>query len=124
MFHDKKMGAVICVLFMALLALTACGGQEAAETTNTVEVSESEFQINMPSSIPAGRTAFEVTNNGAIEHNFEVEGEGIEEEFEENLQAGETQTLELDLEPGTYEVYCPVADHADQGMRLALTVTE
>jgi uncharacterized cupredoxin-like copper-binding protein len=63
-------------------------------------------------------------NNGTIEHNLEVEGQGIEEAFDSNLQPGETRTLEVDLQPGTYEVYCPVADHADQGMRVELTVTE
>ena len=28
------------------------------------------------------------------------------------------------LAPGTYEVYCPVGNHEDEGMRLELTVTE
>jgi uncharacterized cupredoxin-like copper-binding protein len=124
MFDNKKMRAVIGVLFITLLALVGCGGQEAAGTTNTVQVSEAEFEITMPTSIPAGPTTFEVTNNGTIEHNFEVEGEGIEEEFDENIQPGQTQTLELDLAAGTYEVYCPIEDHADQGMLVELTVTE
>ena len=124
MFDNKKLITGVGVLFITLLALVGCGGQEAAETTNTVQVGEAEFEITMPASIPAGPTAFEVTNNGSIEHNFEVEGEGIEEEFEENIQPGQTQTLELDLAAGTYEVYCPIEDHADQGMRAELTVTD
>jgi uncharacterized cupredoxin-like copper-binding protein len=55
-------------------------------------------------------------------HNFEVEGGEIEEEFIENLQPGETQTMAIELPPGEYRVYCPVADHAQQGMELTLTV--
>ena len=95
-----------------------------AQDSNTVQVSLTEFEIDMPDSIPAGPTTFEVTNNGTVEHNFEVEGQGVEEELEANLQPGETGTLELDLAPGTYEIYCPVADHEGMGMSLTLTVTE
>jgi plastocyanin len=95
-----------------------------AQDSNTVQVSLTEFEIDMPDSIPAGPTTFEITNNGTVEHNFEVEGQDVEEELETNLQPGETGTLELDLAPGTYEIYCPVDDHEGQGMSLTLTVTE
>lgn len=90
---------------------------------NTVEVGLTNFNIDMPSELPAGSTTFEITNNGESEHNFEVEGQGIETELDQNLQPGESATLEVDLQPGTYEIYCPVADHADRGMQLELTVT-
>jgi uncharacterized cupredoxin-like copper-binding protein len=103
---------------------------EAAETEEStevageaVEVSLVEFAIEMPTEIPAGPTTFQITNNGTIEHNFEIEGQGIEEELEADLAPGESGTLELDLEPGTYEVYCPVDDHRGQGMEIELTVT-
>ena len=91
---------------------------------SAVEVSLTEFAIEMPAELPAGPTTFVVTNAGEVEHNFEVEGEGVEESFGENLPPGETRELEVELEPGTYEVYCPVADHDEAGMRLELTVTE
>ena len=90
---------------------------------NVVSVELVEFEIRMPDELPAGETTFEVTNAGETEHNFEIEGQGIEEAFEENLQPGETRSMTVDLEPGTYEVYCPVGNHAAQGMRLELTVT-
>jgi uncharacterized cupredoxin-like copper-binding protein len=89
----------------------------------TVAVSLMEFAIDMPTELPAGQTTFEVTNDGTIEHNFEVEGQGIEEELPENLAPGASGTLTVDLAPGTYEVYCPVGNHADEGMRVELTVT-
>jgi plastocyanin len=95
-----------------------------AQDSNTVQVSLTEFEIDMPDSVPAGPTTFEITNNGTVEHNFEVEGQDVEEELETNLQPGETGTLEVDLQPGTYEIYCPVDDHEGQGMSLTLTVTE
>jgi uncharacterized cupredoxin-like copper-binding protein len=65
---------------------------------------------------------FRVTNNGASVHNLEVEGLGIEEAFESSLSPGENQIMRLDLEPGTYQVYCPVSNHREQGMEMQLSV--
>jgi uncharacterized cupredoxin-like copper-binding protein len=89
-----------------------------------VQVTLVDGEIQMEDTLPAGPTTFEVTNAGEMLHNFEIEGEGIEEELENDLTAGQSGTLSVDLQPGTYEVYCPVADHAEQGMRMTLTVTE
>jgi plastocyanin len=100
------------------------GGEEEAEDASTAEVGLTEYEIEMPTSLSAGSQTFTVTNNGTTEHNFEVEGQGIEQAFETNLSPGETQTMQLDLAPGTYVVYCPVGNHQDQGMELQLTVTE
>ncbi|MFW6296175.1 MAG: hypothetical protein ACOC04_03170, partial [Halothece sp.] len=60
--------------------------------------------------------------SGEIEHNFEIEGQGIEREFEQNLQPGESATMEVNLEPGTYRAYCPVGNHPERGMSMELTV--
>ncbi|MCI0711292.1 MAG: PQQ-dependent sugar dehydrogenase [Chloroflexi bacterium] len=88
-----------------------------------IDVSLVEFSINMPTQIQSGSVTFNVTNNGTMEHNFKVEGNSIESVFDTNLQPAETRSMTIDLPPGTYEVYCPVEDHADQGMRLQLEVT-
>ncbi|MBW3633014.1 MAG: PQQ-binding-like beta-propeller repeat protein [Chloroflexi bacterium] len=108
----------------ATSAATPAAGATPVPEANMVGVELTEFEIRMPDELPAGETTFEVTNVGSVEHNFEVEGQGIEEEFAENLAPGETKTMTLDLEAGTYEVYCPVGDHAEQGMRLELAVTD
>ena len=57
-----------------------------------------------------------------MEHNFEIEGGDIDEQFDENLQPGESNTLTVDLPAGSYDVYCPVGDHRQQGMELTLAV--
>ncbi len=95
-----------------------------AQPGDQVAVSLTEYTIDMPTSLPAGTITFMVTNNGTVAHNFAIEGQGIEEEFEQNLQPGATATMQVDLQPGSYTVYCPVANHREQGMELALTVTE
>jgi uncharacterized cupredoxin-like copper-binding protein len=135
-------------LLLALaLPLTACGGTDdeadmnepltdepsavtpapmegsAASERNTVEVGLREFEIDMPSSVSAGPTTFSITNNGTAEHSFEIEGQGIEQELAAHLQPGGSATLDVTLQPGTYRVYCPVADHAEaHGMEMQLQV--
>jgi len=101
-------------------ATPAAAGSAAAGAP--VEVSLREFAIDMPDSLPAGPTTFTVTNAGTIEHSFEIEGRGIEQELEHHLKPGETMTLQVDLEPGKYEVYCPVDGHKEQGMDRDVTV--
>jgi len=96
--------------------------EEEAASGDAVAVSLREFMIDMPAELPAGATTFEITNEGEFPHNFEIEG--VTDGFDDNLEPGDSGTLELDLEPGTYEIYCPVGDHAAQGMMLELTVTE
>ncbi|MEX2542717.1 MAG: cupredoxin domain-containing protein [Trueperaceae bacterium] len=97
------------------------GGGEAQQT---VRVSLVDGAIDMPSEIPAGTVTFEVTNDGTIVHNFEIEGQGVEETFSQDLQPGDSNTMTVDLEAGEYYVYCPVDDHEEQGMAMDLQVTD
>jgi uncharacterized cupredoxin-like copper-binding protein len=66
--------------------------------------------------VKAGRVRFVVKNQGTVDHGFEVEGPGLEEEIDP-FPPGRTRTLELDLAPGTYEVYCQVPGHKELGMK-------
>jgi plastocyanin len=88
-------------------------------------VSLTEFAIDMPTSLPAGPVVFTISNDGAAPHNFVVEGDGFEGRLPARVAPGASATLELDLPPGTYTVYCPVGagGHRAQGMELTLTVT-
>lgn len=97
-------------------------GTPAALGTASVEVRLHGRTIEMPATLPPGETTFVVTNTGEHEHNFEIEGQGIEEELASNLQPGETGELTVTLQPGSYTVYCPVADHRAEGMVTTLTV--
>jgi plastocyanin len=69
---------------------------------------------------PAGEVSIELVNDSAVPHAVEVEGNGVEEESE--IVTGANTTLTVDLEPGEYELYCPVGDHRAQGMVGTLTV--
>ncbi len=97
----------------------------AASGTPEVAVSLTEFAIEMPATLPAGPVAFAISNDGSAPHNFVIEGDGFEGRLPTRVAPGASATLEVDLPPGTYTVYCPVGDgaHRSQGMELTLTVT-
>ncbi len=123
-------GAAIRAATLLLLAIltAACARQVSVESEppggqETVEVRLDEWSIDMPMAVPAGDVAFRVRNTGSVAHNFEVEGDGVERAFPSDLAPGETRTMTVTLAPGTYEIYCPVADHAERGMSRTLTVT-
>ena len=101
------------------------GTEERREEATEVQVSLTEFAIGMnPETAPAGDVIFNVRNDGDAVHAFEVEGQGVEQETP-NLQPGETATLRINnMQPGAYEVYCPVGNHEERGMRDTFTVTE
>jgi uncharacterized cupredoxin-like copper-binding protein len=115
--------ALLSAVLLSGLLYRAAGPVVAGEgPTVVVEVRLTEFTIEMPKTMPPGPVTFSVTNAGTMEHNFEIEGEGIEKKFDSNLKPGETRNLQVDLPAGTYRVYCPVKDHKDHGTQLEIKV--
>jgi uncharacterized cupredoxin-like copper-binding protein len=124
---------------MAVLVLTlvvGCGGgggqpqqqEEAAaeqEVVKTIRIEETEFKLQ-PAEVTLdkpGTYVFKAVNSGNTIHALEVEGEGIEEETEE-IEPGQSAQLKVKLKAGTYELYCPVGGHKEEGMEGTLTVKE
>jgi len=89
---------------------------------NHVLVTLREYEIEMPASMPAGITAFEVANDGRMAHSFRIQGVGTDVSLAGDLQPGDTAVLEVVLEAGSYIVTCPIANHAELGMRLEVEV--
>jgi uncharacterized cupredoxin-like copper-binding protein len=140
-------GVVALGLTALALAAAGCGGDDGgdqaattppAATTPTrpaptattpskgrsaVAVSATEFRFS-PSNIDvkAGETTFRLKNDGGAPHALEIEGQGIEEETEV-ITGGQSTTLKVDLEPGKYEIYCPVGNHRQMGMQGEVTVS-
>jgi hypothetical protein len=92
---------------------------------NIVNVTLTEFTIDMPTQLPAGATRFTIANNGGAPHNFVIEGAGISRRLANNLTPGQTGNVNVDLVPGTYTIYCPVGEgaHRANGMEVQLTVS-
>jgi plastocyanin len=123
-------------LFLVLaLAAAGCGsgdeGSSAGTTTSgggagggeTLGLSETEWKIDPagPSLDAAGAVTIHVVNDGSFGHALELEGNGVEEKTE-TLGSGDSADLTVDLQPGTYELYCPIGNHRAMGMEATLTV--
>jgi plastocyanin len=130
------------LLATGLLAAAGCGDDDDEEPSGSTQAAPAETQTEEPASgggaaeavsltdfeidpgnptLPAGKATFEVSNDGQVPHALEIEGGG--EEFATDvLQGGDSATLEADLKAGDYKWYCPVGNHAAQGMEGTLTV--
>jgi uncharacterized cupredoxin-like copper-binding protein len=137
-FHRLPVvGAVVVVLAV----VSGCGGGNGGsaggeeETTSgaapsggspikTITISETEFKLT-PSSVTldkAGTYEFRATNKGTVMHALEIEGNGVEQETED-IGPGKSATVKVTFKSdGSYEMYCPVDGHRDQGMEGKITV--
>ncbi len=119
---------VAAVLGAATLGMSACGGgaEEAAPTgpaRDTVDITATDFEFD-PAVVKvdqAGVHAFRLVNDGGTEHALEIEGEGTEVGTE-RIGPGESAEIRVELAPGTYQIYCPVGNHRDMGMKGTLAV--
>ena len=120
----------------------------SAGASGAINVTLQEFAVlPQPGAATAGDVTFTVTNKGTVEHEFVViktdlapnqlptkstgevdeDGAGIEviDEVEE-MPAGETEDLKVNLDAGTYVLICNVLDgdtsHYQSGMRIAFEV--
>jgi uncharacterized cupredoxin-like copper-binding protein len=104
-------------------ATTTASTTTQAPTATKVAVSETEFKITFAQTpTKAGSYAFAVKNDGKVPHDFVVEGNGVKEKTK-LLNPGASDTLKVDLKPGTYDVYCSVPGHKQAGMDVKLTLS-
>lgn len=94
------------------------GGAAAAQ----VRVELQEYEIRMPQTLPAGKSSLLVVNSGKDNHGLVIEGNGVRFGTTEALTRGGSQSVDVDLKPGTYQVYCPVDGHKGKGMSRTLNV--
>lgn len=135
------------VVSMAMVAtLGACGGDSnssADATSNNITGSLKEWTVETDATTAkAGEVVFTVTNNGTVGHEFLVvktdiapgaipldgdhfaeptDGLEVIDEIGEFAE-GTTETLTLNLDPGTYQLVCNLPDHYSAGMHMAFTV--
>jgi uncharacterized cupredoxin-like copper-binding protein len=117
-------------VLLPFLVLAGCGGggsnesEQGGAVVKTVQISEQEFSLT-PSAVTLSKTGtyeFKATNAGQITHALEIEGNGVEEETED-IEPGQTMTLRVTLsKDGSYELYCPIDGHKDQGMKGTVTI--
>jgi uncharacterized cupredoxin-like copper-binding protein len=128
---------------LGTLGLVSCSGDGAGP-----RVELSEFSVNVdPATADSGEITFSVENVGGVTHEFVIvrtdlgaadlptvedgsvdeEGEGIEPVDEiEDIVAGDSGELTVDLDAGNYVLFCNVVDgtqvHYREGMYTSFTV--
>jgi uncharacterized cupredoxin-like copper-binding protein len=96
----------------------------ASPGATMVTVAETEFSITLPhKTLNVGAYTFQVSNQGKFPHNLTIEGPGVDRAATPRLQPGQSGALTVTLTTGTYELWCSVDSHKDQGMDLTITVT-
>jgi uncharacterized cupredoxin-like copper-binding protein len=120
------------ILLPVLLLLAGCGGGSSEEAENgravvqTIQISAKEFSLT-PSTVNVSETGtyeFEVTNDGEVTHALDIEESGGGAEAETgDIEPGQTKTVRFTFsKDGSYEMYCPIDGHRDQGMEGTITV--
>jgi uncharacterized cupredoxin-like copper-binding protein len=88
-----------------------------------VQVSEVDYKIRQPeTTLKAGKYTFEVKNEGKVPHDLVVKGAGMQEGTP-TIAPGKSESLTVDLKPGSYELYCSIPGHKQLGMDQKVTVT-
>jgi uncharacterized cupredoxin-like copper-binding protein len=128
-------GSVVTLGIAALAALTACGGNgtKAAPSVSlpttpapakgkVVLVVERDYVIQPPLiKLKPGTYTFRGVNEGDAEHALAIEGQGVEGRSV-TVPIGEETRLTVRLEPGKYQLYCPIDGHRNLGMEAQITV--
>lgn len=146
-FRSRRLLGVLSAAAVVALLSAGCGGNgkspsaagstSAAQSTSaapsssgggdtggtTVTVTETEFNLALSqTAFRPGIYTFVAANKGQATHALEVEGPGVKDKATGSLSSGETGRLTVTLQKGTYDLYCPVGNHKEQGMDTRVTV--
>lgn len=132
-------GAGLAVMAVAALLLSGCGGGDSSssggsspsETTSSsapqgtpVTAVEKEFSITLsPSTFSPGTYTFNVENQGSFAHNLTINGPGVDTQATPTIEGGQTGELTVTLQKGSYELWCSVDSHKEQGMDITIDVS-
>ena len=138
-------GASLAFTAVAALVLSGCGGGDSnssestspSETTSPSESTssgpsqgtevtavEKEFSITLtPDTFSPGTYTFNVENQGNFDHNLTIEGPGVDSEASPTIASGETAQLTVTLQKGSYELWCSVDSHKEEGMDITIDVS-
>jgi uncharacterized cupredoxin-like copper-binding protein len=136
-FGDMVKGA-LGVLTTANAPKGAEGGHDhgaapppTASADGSVAVETGEMYVKPASTeLKAGKVKFQIKNAGAMPHALAIEagtatgggdGSGALAKTED-IAPGASATLEADLKPGTYELYCHIPGHYGAGQKVTITV--
>jgi plastocyanin len=121
------------------LAATACSSSGKSSTSSSassstpgstlapgsgtkVTVGETEYKLALSTdSFTPGPYTFTAVNNGKIVHSLEIDGPGVHG-VTGDIEPGQSASVSVQLEPGKYDVFCPIPGHKALGMNAEITV--
>jgi len=139
---DRRLALTASVAGLALV-IASCGGGTASSppgaaasaTTSSpatssspaghqVTVQMTDFHLALSEqTLTPGTYTFAAINSGHDEHAIEIDGPGVSDLRTPGVVApGQSASLTVALQPGAYDIYCPVGDHRAMGMEVHVTV--
>jgi uncharacterized cupredoxin-like copper-binding protein len=99
---------------------------DASESATEIQATLIEWDLTLSQTeVPAGKVTFIVTNAGRMRHNLMImDSAGTEMigRTPDFTASQGPQTLEVELQPGTYTVLCALPGHAARGQQAELVV--
>jgi hypothetical protein len=100
----------------------AVASPTGSPTVVTAELYDFRIELSQTSFTP-GMYTFVAKEEGRAPHALSIKGPGVDSDTTPVIQpGGASQRLTVTLQPGTYELWCPVGNHRDRGMALTVTV--
>lgn len=98
------------------------GSPTAGPTTVTATLTEFKITLSATAFSP-GLYAFVAEQKGQRTHALSIKGPGVDTKTTPVIEpGGPSQRLIVTLQPGTYELWCPISHHRAQGMAVTITV--
>jgi uncharacterized cupredoxin-like copper-binding protein len=111
--------AVTAPTTTAPVEATAVPGSPAVVTA---ELYDFRIELSQTAFAP-GQYTFEAKEEGQAPHALAIRGPGVDTAETPVIQpGGASQQLTVGLQPGTYELWCPVGNHRNLGMVTTVTV--
>ncbi|MDQ6688169.1 MAG: plastocyanin/azurin family copper-binding protein [Actinomycetota bacterium] len=126
----QLLGLLVPVATVAIVA-AACGGGASSSPSGSgqavagtrVTATETEYKIVLSrSAFTPGTYTFVAKNSGAATHALTMDGPGVKDKSTSQVSGGQSAPVTVKLQKGTYELYCPVANHKQLGMHTTITV--
>lgn len=144
----RKLIIVFAALSIAAVGLAACGGDDSTTdnaATGTTEPTTTEAQgggggggaggtvaiTASPTdlayttgdlSVDSGTVTIDFENPASLGHDVRIEDSGGADVGGTSVISESSESVDVDLEPGTYAYYCAVGGHRGAGMEATLTV--
>jgi plastocyanin len=101
------------------------GGSGSGGGGTKVTATETEFHIALSTStFSPGKYTFTAVNKGQLEHSLVINGPGVNKIQTQGLVApGQSASLTVTLSKGTYDIYCGVPGHKQEGMDVHIKVS-